>query len=383
MSFRLFWAGVLENCLIANEIRVMQQIPMAANPRTDAGVIGGPVSNLRVRRNPRTFTEQEQPTVTSHIRVDLPFALHGMTGVYKMGSGCTLALSIKERPLPVAATNVGLPDINEAVEHLKLVPDIHGLVNYTQVVLSFTGFQPIDPPPNTDAARHTYLVLRKIAEPLNKFVDAYCLATKRYDIERISPKDFVYYELWHTVGDDCRPYNQTFIQFPSAELSFDAPETEGDMPLREKAVSLTSLPEPYLLASRLFAEAHRALNRHDYSLAAILGVNSIETALSAYIKAALLNVRDEQNLLRISANTYNQLERDLSLSMDLKLLFPLLFPLDVEYPQEDVDAVNRLRQARNEAIHDPIKFSKKLNTQEIVKGVMAVSNLLFTILKLS
>ncbi len=110
----------------------MQDLPMATDPRTGTGVFGyGQFTGHRAIATGREFTDDEKSRVHTLVALELPFALHGFTGTYTIDSTCNASVVIRERPREIAGHFLGLSDMNSAVQHLKLVPDNWGYINYT------------------------------------------------------------------------------------------------------------------------------------------------------------------------------------------------------------------------------------------------------------
>jgi hypothetical protein len=355
----------------------------AINALTRSGVMGdGAFGIVRMALNPRKFTPEEESSVTSHIRLDLPFAMHGMicSAQYQDFS---MNMSVCERPKEIAGYNIGLSEMGPGVKHVRLEPDPWGHVNYNVVRLSINGLRPTEP--NTDEDPNSFYtgVLRTVTPIINEYVDWYCLASKTYSCAHVSPQSFVKMELWHSLEGESKTCNHTFVHFPNAKFSFRPPDTEGNDVLLDKIKRYQKLDSAYSLACRLFAGAMRELADFAYALAAIQGINTLEMALGHYIKTWLECTKDQSAVQRIPLKTYGDLEREIGVAMELKILFPLLLPPSIPYPKDDVDACNELRKARNDAIHDPVKFEEKLrkqdpkiNSQTIATGVIAVGKIL-------
>lgn len=357
----------------------MNNVPMAVNPRTGAGVHGyGTFSAFQVVLNKREFSEREIHQVRTNVLLELPFALHGMTGTYTIDASCVVRIQIAERPKDVAGYNIGLPEMNDAVKHMKLDPDNGGYVNFTNAILEFNGYRVIQPPGDIKTSDHYHQILTACTRTLEPFFDWYSLATGNYSVTRVSPKDFVRFEAWHTLPPKESRWNHTFVHFPSSNLSFEAPETEGDMKLMREAIAHGKLGDEYSLAYRLYAEARRALSANDERLAAIQAISSLEVALSHYIESRIRENRDQLEELgllkelRISMTGYHECERNLTLQIRLRLLFPLLVPKDVPFPKDEVNRCEGLRTNRNKAIHEPQKF----DPSRVEEDLAAVGSLL-------
>jgi len=343
--------------------------PSAMNPTTGAGLLGpGPFGAFEVVQNPRAFSPGEIGLVQTHVLLELPFALHGVTGTYTIDQTCVVTIQIVERPKDVAGYHLGLPVVSDSVEHMRLQPDTWGHVNFTSAILSFHGYRvivrPEDLEPN-EKSDHYDQILSACTETLNPFLDWYSLATGNYAVMRVSAKDFVRFEAWHTLPPQAPRWNHTFVHFPTSQLSFEAPETEGDMELMNQLIAYGKLGDQYSLAFRLYAEAKRALQANDARLAAIQGISSVEVALAHYIESTIRENRDrlaEAGLLeelRISRTGYDECAQNLTLQIELKLLFPLLVPTATDFPKDDTDACDRLRKSRNDAIHEPQRFDPR------------------------
>lgn len=351
----------------------MNNMPIAVNPRTGVGVSGwGSFSGIRVVKAPREFSDNEKRKVCTHIRLELPFALHGMTGTYTIGESCQLSIRVLERPKDVAGYSISLPEMNEAVKHMKLDPDNWGYVNFTEAILEFKEYRLMALPEGVDPADHEDEILKACTRTLNPLLDWYSLATGNYSVTRISSRDFIRYEGWHTLPPGGTLFNHTLVSFPSSNLSFEAPETEGDMELMRRAIAYGKVGDEYSLAYRLYTEAERALRADDVRLAAIQAISSLEVALSHYIGSRIREKGDHFGKLRISMTAYHRAESDLTLSIMLKFLFPLLVPSDVPFPKNQVDACDRLRKSRNYAIHEPLKF----DPSPVERDLQAVASLL-------
>lgn len=353
----------------------MEDTPTIYNPKTGVafgGVGGAGVSDFRGVLNPREFLENELPNVHTHILLKLPFALHSFTGTYTIGQGIQLGIRIKENPKEVATYNLGRLEAR-SVKNMKLVPDNWGCVNFTEAIFDFAVFRELSHPRRVeDPQKHDYEILRNCTAILNNLLDWYSLSTQNYSIKRVSPKDFVFYESWHALPPDETPFNYISVHFSNSALSFEAPEKEGDLEVMKKAVSFEELNQEYRLAYRLYIEARRSLESANPQMAAIEAVASLETALSYYIKLRIEAKKDESGMKRIPKNYYEDSKKDISLSIMLKFLFPLLIPREVPFPKNEVDACNHLRKARNYAIHEPAKFDSK----QVESGLDAVESLL-------
>jgi hypothetical protein len=335
----------------------MNNIPMASNPRTGVGVHGtGSFTSIRATLNGREFLDNEINRVHTLVRLELPFALHGIAGLYIIGESCMLKIAVHERPKGIAGYNIGLPEVDKATKHMKLDPDNWGHVNFTEAILEFDSYKPINPPKGIRPRDHDYNILKICTGILNQLLDWYSLATENYSITRVSPRDFVRYEAWHTLPPDLSCFNYAFVHFPTSMLSFEAPGTEGDLELREKVLAFGKVGDEYSLAYRLYAEARRAFLSNDARLAVIQAISSLEVALSFFIRSRVKEDKDSFGKSRISMKAYEDTDKDLTLSIMLKILFPLVVPKDIPFPKDAVDACDRLRKSRNYAIHDPLKF---------------------------
>jgi hypothetical protein len=123
-----------------------------------------------------------------------------------------------------------------------------------------------------------------------------------------------------------------------------------------KASYFMSLDVHYQAAYRRYAQAMRALHAGDLPLAAIQAMVSLEGALHHYVKACISGKTDSFGNIRLNIANYIKAKKDISLSFVMSALFPLLVPDDVQFPKEAVDACNKLRQKRNNAIHEPADF---------------------------
>lgn len=321
----------------------MTRTPSAINPTTGGGISGsGLYTALETGVNQRQFSPPQISKVRTHVLLELPFALHDMTGTYTIDTRCVVTIQVAERPKEVAGYNTGL-HMGEDVTHIKLDPDNWGHVNFTKVTLEFSGYKPIHPPPQTEASDHYYQILRACTRTLQPFLDWYSLATDNYSVTRVSPKGFVHFEAWHTLRPSNLRWNHTFVHFPSSQFSFEPPRQKGDMALMEGAIAYGKLGDEYTLAYRLYAEARRALDADDHRLAAIQGISSLEVALSHYINQ------------QVSKSTVKVTKKPRSLSGQLEL-FRHILPKGACLPEYELAACNRLRKNRNKGIHDPPKF---------------------------
>jgi hypothetical protein len=256
---------------------------------------------------------------------------------------------------------------------LKLKPDNWGYVNFTEAFFDFSVFRVLTHPRKVeDPESHDRTILRHCAGILNYLLDLYSLSTENYAVGRVSPKNFVSYVAWHTLPPEETHFNHTTVYFPSSALSFEAPEIEGDLEQMQRAVDFGKLKKEYVLAYRLYAEARRAFEAEDTQFAAIQGIASLEAALSYYVRTQVEERKDKFEMKRISVQYYKDSEKDLTLALLLKILFPLVAPNDVPFPKAEVDACNLLRKARNDAIHDPANFDSK----SVESGLHAVESLL-------
>ncbi len=363
-------------CIKHNRFMVrdaMKDTPMIYNPKTGVGFGGGGgVSDFRGISNPREFSKEELTNVHTHILLKLPFALHGFTGTYTIGHGIQLGIRIKENPIEVATYNLGQLEAR-SVKNMKLVPDNWGCVNFTNAIFDFPVFRELSHPRRVkDTFKHDYEIMKNCTSILNNLLDWYSISTKNYSIRRVSPKDFVFYQSWHSLPPNEMPFNYISAHFSTSAFSFEAPEKEGDLELMKLAESFEAMNQEYKLAYRLYIEARRSLEADNPQMAAIEAVASLETALSYYIKSQIEAKKDESGMKRISKNYYEDSKRDISLSIMLKFLFPLLIPPEVSFPKKELDACNNLRKSRNDAIHEPATF----NSKQIESGLDAVEFIL-------
>ena len=308
--------------------------------------------------NQRQFCPREIPQVHTHVLLELPFALHDMTGTYTIDTRSVVTIQVAERPKDIAGHNIGL-QMSEDVTHLKLDPDNWGHVNFTKATVEFSGYRPIHPPPQADPSDHYLQILKACTRTLQPFLDWYSLATDNYSVIRVSPKDFVHFEAWHTLPPSNLRWNHTFVHFPSSNFSFEAPKEEGDMVLMEGAIPYGKLGDEYTLAYRLYAEARRTLAADDARLAAIQAISSLEVALSHYIDQQIS--KPAVTVSKKPGTVFGLLE-----------LFRQILPKGVCLPEYEVAACNRLRKNRNNAIHDPDKF----DPLPVEKDLGAVGSLL-------
>lgn len=356
----------------------MEDKPMLYNPKAKAwlsatGGPGGPgISEFRIIANRRDFSKTEMPNVHTHVLLRLPFALHGFAHSYKDDVNSLLNIFIKENPINVAAYNLGRLE-HKNVSHLKLIPDNWGYVNYTEAHFDIVGFRELSLPGRVqDLYLHDRQILRVCTDGLNKFLDWYSLATQNYSIQRVSPNDFVFYESWHTLPPDRTPFNYVTVHFPTSALSFEEPETDGEEDLINRALHFETLAAEHQLAYRLYAESRRSLEAGNPQAAAIAGASCLETALAYYIRSQVEARQVEPAIKQVIASYGNKLKNTPGLSLMLNTVFPKLLPANIPPPKKDVDACNLLREARNDAVHNPARF----NPQHVAAGLAAVESLL-------
>jgi hypothetical protein len=310
------------------------------------------VMNKTTIINSKTFSEEEKSKVHTLIRVELPFAVHGLAGQLPADE-YDVMFQIKERQPEIADLFLGGAGVYRGAPHLKLVPDPWGYVNYTEADVVLKRYEELPGSEQADAVDRSQFLLHQACRILNPILDCYCLASDTFAINRVSPRDFAHVAFAHFIPpiyDAC--YNITSINLPETELSYEPPATEPDSRLVGTYERYASLDDTYLLAYRLYAEAQRAYESADAALAAIQAMMAIEVALPYYIKERIKEHTDSFGKARLSLRAYEESRKDISLSFLLRSIFPLLVPTDVEFPKEAVDLCNKLRKRRNDAIHE-------------------------------
>ncbi len=298
----------------------------------------------------------------------LPFALDNYPGPHYFPDHTfvTFDVLVKDKIAAEYALNFGKNAISITVDaqgrSLRTYPDNHGVTAITQAFIYFKHFIPVGAQ-TPDSIKLITLGL----EYVNVLLDCYTLATANYGVRSMSVKDvftmhvFTYKDSY-PIGTRQISAMLPVIFAPQLARSPDITTIEA---LAAQTSHYMSMDVYYKAAYRSYSQAMRALNAGDLPLAAIQAMVSLEGAIHHYVKARITVNKDAYDKVRIKLATFLKSKKDTPLAFIMSSLFPLLVPDDVRFPQEAVDACNKLRQKRNAAIHEPATFDGRGIEEEL------------------
>jgi hypothetical protein len=286
--------------------------------------------------------------------VPLPFALYGLTGVVQADS-VSVEFLLLNRSLSVAAQLLGFSSLRPDIQHIRVIPDNHGVANYSVAVLKFPEAINLE---NLSKSKERYRsFLNNIARTLNPIISFYNLAKQNFGVGSVSAQDFNEVVAWHEVSTQPGvAYDSVYVLLPDTDLDFQPADRTPDSSVKAEIERLSRLDPSYRTAFLFYAQARRFFAGGDHVLAAIQAITSLEIALPHFIRGRIEAGKDQFGEQRLKWKDYEDTRKDVPFAFLMLSIFPLLIP-DVRFPREIVTACNTLRKKRNHAVHELQKFT--------------------------
>jgi hypothetical protein len=356
---------------VASTIGECREPARLIDPDTGCGIaaIGNGFATKSLRfyasdRDPsEQYTKEEIKEISSSTTFDLPFRLTKFDIGYRSSPELEIHFHTQEKPIAIAAYNIGLPDFGGPIEQISIEPDCLGLAGFTSVVFTKPGIVKL----NQENMKES---LEFLTSAVNEFLDYYSLHNEEFAIRRISVADIVKVKHHYIRNKSEILYKNVFYLLNCQQLILAPSSKRADQDFTGKFKKYADLSQILKLAYRLYVQARRAMVRIDPPLAAIHASTAMEIALFQFIEASLradpskvvtITVKHRPKLVSIN----NLKPKDMMLDIALNQVFKQLVTLDVDLPQLVIDGCNKVRIARNDAVHKPSSLNPSTLDKEL------------------